>query len=93
MAKRGATRRGRAGKGIVSRIYSPFNHFFMASGESVRNVSRSTGNIVKRAINTVDSVGKRFATHTNRAISNVVSRRGSRRSSRHATRRSSRRSH
>ena len=80
MARRGGTRKGR---GIVSRLWSPFNHLFQATGNSAQGVGTAAGKVVKSSIGAVAGVGRSFARHSNMAISNLTRRRrNSRRSSR-----------
>lgn len=80
MARNNRTRK--AG-GLVSRVYSPINHFFQASGESVGAVTNTARNIVRKSINVVNKVGKSFTSHTNMAIRNLTGKRkGSRKGSR-----------
>jgi hypothetical protein len=85
MARRGSTRKG---SGIVSRLWSPFNHLFQATGNSAQGVGSAAGKIVKSSIGAVAGVGRSFARHSNMAISNLT-RRGRR--GRRGTRRNSRR--
>ncbi len=87
MVKRGATRRN----GLATRLWSPFRHLFMATGESAQMVGSKAGKIVKLGINTGEGVVGKFAKHTNQAVRNLTRRRNSRRGSRRGTRRGSRR--
>lgn len=85
MARKGnRTRKAVRRSGIVSKIYSPFSHLFQATGESVGVVANTAGNVVKKSINAVNKIGTSFASHTNRAIKDVTSRKrkGSRKSRR-----------
>jgi hypothetical protein len=84
MARKSSTRKSR---GIVSRVYSPINHFFQATGESVGAVTNTARNIVRKSINAVNKVGKSFSGHTNQAIRNLT---GKRKASRRSTRRNAR---
>ena len=61
------------GRGLVSRVWSPFGHLFSASGESFKKVGNTAGSVVKKSVNTFKSVGNTFARHTNMAIRGVVS--------------------
>ena len=67
------TRKNRKnGKGLVSRVWSPFGHLFSASGESAKKVGNAAGSIVKSSIHAFKGVGNTFARHTNMAIRGVV---------------------
>lgn len=81
MAKRGATRKN----GLATRLWSPFRHLFMATGESAQMVGSKAGKMVKLGINTGEGVVGKFAKHTNQAVRNLTRRRG-RRSSRSSRR-------
>ena len=80
MARRGTRKNG--GSGLVSRLWSPFKHLFMATGESVKGVSGTGGKIVKNAINAARKVGNTYAKHSDQAIRNLTRRRGRRGNSR-----------
>jgi GTP:adenosylcobinamide-phosphate guanylyltransferase len=92
MAPKNTTRR--AGRGLVSRVYAPVNHFLQATGASVSAVTNTARNVVRKSINTVNKIGKSFTSHTNMAIRNIISRRrqNARRAERRTERRSTRRS-
>ncbi len=74
MARKG-NRTRKSGRGIVSRVYSPFSHLFQATGESVGVVANTEGNVVKKTIGAVNKIGTSFSSHTNRAIHDITSRR------------------
>jgi hypothetical protein len=74
MARKG-NRTRKSGRGIVSRVYSPFSHLFQATGESVGVVANTAGNVVKKTIGAVNKIGTSFSSHTNRAIHDITSRR------------------
>ncbi len=78
-------RRGTRKTGLVSRVWSPFRHLFMATGESAQMVGSKAGKIAKMGINTGEGVVSKFAKHTNDAVKNLTRRRG-RRSSRRSSR-------
>ena len=91
MARKGnRTRKSGRRSGIVSKIYSPFSHLFQATGESVGTVANTAGTVVKKSINAVNKIGTSFASHTNRAIKDITSRK--RKGSRKSTRRNNRNS-
>jgi hypothetical protein len=73
MARRGTRKNG--GSGLVSRLWSPFKHLFMATGESAKGVTGAGGKIVKNAINAARRVGNTYAKHSNQAIRNLTRRR------------------
>ena len=92
MARRGSrsgTRRGN-GKGLVTRVWSPFSHLFKATGESAQMVGSRVGRMAKIGINTGEGVVGKFAKHSNQAIRNLTRRRGRRSSRRVGSRRSRR---
>lgn len=91
MARKGnRTRKAGRRTGIISKVYSPFSHLFQATGESVGVVANTAGNVVKKTIGAVNKIGTSFASHTNRAIKDVTSRK--RKGSRKSTRRNNRNS-
>ena len=72
--KEGGARSGR--RGIVQRVYSPFSHLFQATGETVGIGANAARNVVKKSlIGSLNKVGKTWSSHTNKAISGLVSRR------------------
>lgn len=75
MARRGTRKNG---SGLLTRLWSPFKHLFMATGESARGVTGSGGKIVKEAINAARKVGNTYAKHGNAAVRNLTRRRGRR---------------
>jgi hypothetical protein len=87
MARRGSARSKRSGS-LVGKLYSPFGHFFKATGNSVRAVSKGVGNVAGKVVNTAGTVGSRFARGADNTISNLTRGRKNRRGS---TRRSTRR--
>lgn len=87
MARRGSTRRNRS-LSLVSKLYSPFGHFFKATGNSVRNVSRGVGNVAGKVVGTVNKVGSTYAREANKSIGNITRGRKNRRGT---TRKGSRR--
>jgi hypothetical protein len=84
MARRG-TRKG--GVNFFKRIWAPFGHLLMATGESSQKVGSTAGKIVKESIGAVEGVGKSFAKHSNNAVRNLTRRRGRRAASRRSSRR------
>jgi hypothetical protein len=76
MARRGTRKNG--GSGLLTRLWSPFKHLFMATGESVKGVTGTSGKIVKNAINAARKVGNTYAKHGNAAVRNLTRRRGRR---------------
>jgi hypothetical protein len=66
MARSNKTRRG-----LVSRVWSPFNHLFRATGNSAQEVGTTAGRIVKETIGLPGKVGSTFARHGNMTIRNV----------------------
>lgn len=87
MARKSSTRKAR---GIVGRVYSPLNHLFRATGESVGAVTNTARNIVRKSINAVNKVGKSFSSHTNMAIRNLTGKRKQNSRRRQSTRRNRR---
>ncbi len=65
----------RRSRGIVSRVYSPLHHLFMASENTVGAVSNTARNIVKRSIKAVNNVGSSISRHANMTIRNVTGKR------------------
>jgi len=75
---------GSGGSGIFGILWSPFHHFFMATGESVVTVGSSAGNIVKKGVNTVDTVGMTYARHAKQMVNNIRGRARTRRANKTA---------
>jgi hypothetical protein len=89
------TRRRRGGastrknRGLVSKVYSPIHHAFMAGEEAVAAVTNTARNVVSTGIRGVDKIGRSVTGHADAAVRNVFSRRrsgGARRKSRKASR-------
>lgn len=70
MAKRGRTRRN--GSGLVSMLWSPFKHLFMASGESAQKLGSTAGKVVRESLKGVEGVGSSFSRHANQAIGGIT---------------------
>ena len=67
------TRKNRGtGTGIISRVWGPFGHFFMASGESAKKIGNTAGTVVKESLNAFKGVGNTFTRHANMAVKGVV---------------------
>ena len=66
MARSNKTRRG-----LVSRVWSPFNHLLRATGNSAQHVGTTAGRIVKETVGLPGRVGSTFARHGNMTIRNV----------------------
>ena len=91
MARRGSARRNRSSS-LVGKLYSPFGHFFKATGNSVRHVTRGVGDVAGKVVNTAGRVGSRFARGADNTIHNITrGRKGRRGSTRRHTRRHGRR--
>ncbi len=73
----------KGGLRLTQRAWAPVGHTINATGETVKEVVGTTGNIVKRALNGARRIGNSWTRHANMAVKNVVSRKG-----RRATRRS-----
>ncbi len=78
-AKKSAGRRRRAGTRknglrLGQRAYAPFGHAMNATGNSVRELSRTAGNVVKRSLSGVRRLGNIWVKHTNMALRNVTRR-------------------
>lgn len=92
MARRGSRRSGKPSSSLVGKLYSPFGHFFKATGNSVRSVSKGVGNVAGKVVNTAGHVGSRFAKGADNTIHNLTRGRKNRRgSTRKHTRRHGRR--
>jgi len=75
MAKRGRTRKGSGG--LISLIWSPFKHLFMASGESAQKLGSTAGKVIKESMKGVEGVGSSFSRHANQAIGGITRKVGS----------------
>ena len=77
------TRRRRGGastrknRGLVSKVYSPFHHAFMAGEEAVAAVTNTARNVVSTGIRGVDKIGRSVTGHADAAVRNVFSRKRS----------------
>ena len=80
MAKRNSTRKLR----ILNRAYAPVRHAANATGNSIKEITGATGNIISRALKGATRLGNAWVKHTNMAIANMTRRRrgGSRRAGR-----------
>jgi len=72
MVKRSRKNRTRKGLSLFGRLYSPFDHLFSATGNSVREVSRGVGNVAGKVVTTVNKVGKTYAKGVNNTVSNLT---------------------
>jgi hypothetical protein len=85
--KRAGTRKNNGpGTGIISRVWGPFGHFFIASGESAKKIGNTAGTVVKESMNAFKGVGNTFTRHANMAVKGVIrgrSHKNGRRSRRH----------
>jgi hypothetical protein len=77
MAKRGGSKK--SGLRITQRAWAPFGHTINATGNTVKEVVGTAGNIVKRGLNGARRIGNSWTRHANMAVKNVVSRRKGRR--------------
>ncbi len=82
MARSNKTRRG-----LVSRVWSPFNHLFRATGNSAQEVGATAGRIAKETVGLPAKVGSTFARHGNMTLTNVFDLRGRKGKSRKAGKR------
>jgi len=64
-------RKTRSRRGLISRVWSPFNHLLRATGNSAQQVGTTTGRIVKETVGLPGKVGSTFARHGNMTIRNV----------------------
>jgi len=64
-------RSNKSRRGLVSRVWSPFNHLFRATGNSAQQVGSTAGRIVKETVGLPAKVGSTFARHGNMTIRNV----------------------
>jgi hypothetical protein len=71
MARSRSTRKSR---GLVSRLYSPLHHAFLAGEEGVAAVTNTARNIVRTGIRGVDRVGSSVTRHADGAVRNVFTR-------------------
>ena len=65
------TRKARSSGGLVTMLWSPFKHLFMASGESAQKLGTTAGKVLKESMKGVEGVGSSFARHTNQAIGGI----------------------
>ena len=72
----GKTRKARSGSGLVSMLWSPFKHLFMASGESAQKLGTTAGKVINESMKGVEGVGSSFARHTNQAIGGITKKVG-----------------
>lgn len=92
MPNRKSSRRSRRnGSGLAGKLYSPFEQFFKATGNSAKDVGHGVGNVANKVVGTVGRVGKRYANGLNRTIRTVTSRKNRRGSTRKGSRRHGRR--
>ncbi len=75
-----ATRRSRRGSKksgfrFAQRAWAPFGHLLGASGNTLKELGSTAGNVTKRTLNGVGRVGHIWTSHTNQAISNVLKKR------------------
>jgi hypothetical protein len=82
-------RKGGKGLRLTQRAWAPFGHAMDATGETVKEVGSVAGNLVRRSLQSVKTLGNIWTKHTNMAIRNVTRRK--RRGSRKGTRKGSRR--
>ena len=68
------SRRTRKSRGLVSRLYSPLHHAFLAGEEGVAAVTNTARNIVRTGIRGVDRVGSSVTRHADGAVRNVFTR-------------------
>jgi hypothetical protein len=73
MARSNKTRRG-----LVSRVWSPFNHLFRATSNSAQEVGATAGRIAKETVGLPGKVGSTFARHGNMTLTNVFDLRSGR---------------
>jgi hypothetical protein len=69
----------RKGRGIVSRVGSPFFHLMNATGETVGVVAGTVGNVAKRTVRGVSNTGRIWTSHVNMAAKNLAGRGGGKR--------------
>ena len=68
------SRNTRKSRGLVSRLYSPLHHAFLAGEEGVAAVTNTARNIVRTGIRGVDRVGSSVTRHADGAVRNVFTR-------------------
>ena len=92
MARSRSTRKSR---GLVSKLYSPLHHAFLAGEETVSALTNTARNVVRTGIRGVDRVGSSVTRHADSAVRNVFTRKsrkgGSRKNRSRKNRRNSRR--
>jgi len=71
----GAMTRKNRSSGLVSRLYSPLHHAFLAGEEAVSAVTNTARNVVSTGIRGVDRIGRSVTGHADGAVKNVFSRR------------------
>ena len=71
----GAMTRKNRSRGLVSRLYSPLHHAFLAGEEAVSAVTNTARNVVSTGIRGVDRIGRSVTGHADGAVKNVFSRR------------------
>jgi len=71
---------------LLSRLFYPVRAVIGATGNSVRSVSRTAGNIAGKTVNTVGKVGSRFAKAGNNSIRALTARKSGRKASRKSSR-------
>ena len=71
----GAMTRKNRRNGIVSRLYSPLHHAFLAGEEAVSAVTNTARNVVSTGIRGVDRIGRSVTGHADGAVRNVFTRR------------------
>ena len=81
--RRASTRKN---SGLVSKVYSPVHHAFMAGEEAVAAVTNTARNVVSTGIRGVDKIGRSVTGHADAAVRNVFSRKRSGGASRKASR-------
>jgi len=57
---------------VFNKVWAPFKHIFMASGESASKLGKGAGKIVKTSIDAVRGVGNSFSKHANMAVRNIT---------------------
>lgn len=68
------TRRNRKSRGVVSTLYSPLHHAFVAGEEVASAITNTARNVVRTGIRGVDKVGRSVTGHADAAVRNVFSR-------------------
>jgi len=76
------TRRNRKSRGIVSTLYSPFHHAFVAGEEATTAVTNTARNVVRTGIRGIDKIGRSVTGHADAALRNDFKRRGGKRNTR-----------